>query len=236
MQTNWTNETVFAVLANPVSMFSQLSKETMVDLLSISKITPLKAGHTVATTNAVVDTFIIILDGMLRVHNYSAQGNEHIVSFLEPGNAFGFISCVDRQPNPHNVLVDTDSTVMAIPAHDLRKLVTSNAEFCTLVLNFFCTRLRLAFVEMDEYAIGTPRIRLTKRLIYLAQTMGLDEVAGGVSLKLTQDSLGAMIGLSRQGTNKLLNQFAEQGLISRDYGKIIIHDVAMLEHSLLNLN
>lgn len=227
-QSDWQESQALAVLQSPLSLFSELPETSLLALIRTGQIRELRKGYRVACTNTVVNKLHILLQGMFRVHNYSAAGNEHLISFLEPGNAFGFISCIDRQANPHEVVADSNCISLVIDATDLKKLIHQDSHICDAVLNFLCLRLRMTFLEMDAYAIGSPQQRLAKRLVYLAQSIGVPQPSQGIAISLTQDALGAMIGLSRQGTNKLLNRFADEGLIERDYGKIVILDVERL--------
>ena len=50
-----------------------------------------------------------------------------------------------------------------------------------------------------------------------------------LALRLPQEQLGAMLGVTRQSINKLLRGFEEAGMIAVDYNRITICDPAALD-------
>jgi len=64
----------------------------------------------------------------------------------------------------------------------------------------------------------------------LARLHGVAGAAGTeLGLRLPQEQLGAMLGVTRQSVNKLLRGFEEAGVIAVDYNRITIRDPAALD-------
>lgn len=69
-----------------------------------------------------------------------------------------------------------------------------------------------------------PRQRLASRLLTLVRSR-----LGPPELRLSQQALAEMVGLSRKTVNGLLIEFAREGLVDLDYGGLAVLDLRRLE-------
>src|SRR3546814_10327333 len=78
--------------------------------------------------------------------------------------------------------------------------------------------------------LGSLEQRMATTLAHLARIHGI-EVEGGieVGLRLPQEQLGAMLGVTRQSVNRVLRDMARAGVIDIDYNRITIRDAAALD-------
>ena len=75
--------------------------------------------------------------------------------------------------------------------------------------------------------VGPQRIAAT--LASLGRLHGVREEEGStLRLRLSQDDLGAMLGVSRQSVSKELRVLEKAGVVGADYSRITIHDVNAL--------
>jgi CRP/FNR family transcriptional regulator len=67
--------------------------------------------------------------------------------------------------------------------------------------------------------------RVAGRILDATRSSGTESEAGSrLSLRLPQTDMAHMVGASRQSVNKVLQNFQTQGLITIEYGKILVHD------------
>jgi CRP/FNR family transcriptional regulator, cyclic AMP receptor protein len=62
----------------------------------------------------------------------------------------------------------------------------------------------------------------------LASWSGKEDDGAGISLKVSQNDLAAMVSVSRQTINRELARLTRQGVISVEYGRLTILDPASL--------
>lgn len=227
--TDWTREAVRALILDRSPALALLAPETVEALLAAGRVVSYPAGTQIATREKRRSEVSIILSGTLRTYSISPDGREYRISIQEAGEVHGVLSCLDGAESPHDAVADTALAVLQIRGPDLRAMMERHADLREAILRILCARLRQSFAMLDNFAIGSPRLRLANRLVELAATHGR-AVAGGtlLDLALTQDSLGAMIGLSRQRTNLHLKAFEREGLIFTDAGRIVIPDLDAL--------
>ena len=72
--------------------------------------------------------------------------------------------------------------------------------------------------------------RLAKRLLALVSQYGKPTPEGlTIDIKLSQENLGQMLGVSRESVNKGIRALESQGVIVQEHGFISIRDIASLE-------
>jgi CRP-like cAMP-binding protein len=82
---------------------------------------------------------------------------------------------------------------------------------------------------MEEQAFDPLRTRLIRALLVLVETYGIPQDRGTViQLRLAQDHLGDLLGVSRQSINKLIKQLEGEQLIEMHYGRVIVRDLEAL--------
>jgi CRP-like cAMP-binding protein len=68
-----------------------------------------------------------------------------------------------------------------------------------------------------------PRLRFLKTLIQLSQKFGRPAETGRrIDIRFTHRELAEMVGMTRVSITRLINEFEQQGLISRTGGHIIV--------------
>src|SRR3546814_8820111 len=85
---------------------------------------------------------------------------------------------------------------------------------------------------LHDQTLGSLEQRMATTLAHLARIHGI-EVEGGieVGLRLPQEQLGAMLGVTRQSVNRVLRDMARAGVIDIDYNRITIRDARSAAHT-----
>jgi CRP-like cAMP-binding protein len=111
---------------------------------------------------------------------------------------------------------------MSIPAavfHDLRE---RNPGLEQLVSSLLARRVNELSLQLREAMYDPLERRVVRRLARLAATYGVDD--GPVTIPLTQDELGQLVGGTRPSVNQALQPLVEAGLLRLARGRIIIPD------------
>ena len=74
------------------------------------------------------------------------------------------------------------------------------------------------------------RSRLARRLLNLAKNYGLSSEQGiSLRIRLSQDELGRMLGVTRESISKEMGVLQRQGIVSIKHASITVHDIGKLE-------
>ncbi|MBB2485511.1 Crp/Fnr family transcriptional regulator [Mitsuaria sp. WAJ17] len=166
-----------------------------------------------------------VLSGALEVGRLQPDGTQSLLAWLEGGHWFGEISLLDGQPRTHDVRSDGPSRLWLVPEAALVGWLEQHPRHWRSIARLACAKLRQSFEVLEDIARLPLEARLAKRLLQVAQGYGEQDLtpAEGTSprrLRLPQEQLALMMGVSRQTVNKALKSLEAQGAIALRYGGI----------------
>ena len=197
-------------------------------LLGLGRAGQLAAGERLFTRGASAEGLCCVTAGALRVGALQPDGSESLLGYVEPYQWFGEISLLDGLPRTHDAVADVDTTVWQVPQPELRVWLDANPAHWRDVARLVCTKLRLAFTMLEDIAHLPLEQRLAKRLWLVAHGNGTRPDAPRRQLRLPQEQLALMLGVSRQSANKALRALEDKGVLKLRYGAIELIDVAVL--------
>jgi CRP-like cAMP-binding protein len=145
---------------------------------------------------------------------------------VPPGAWFGEGTLIKREPYRYNIEALRRSTVAGLPIDDFHALLDRSIPFNRYLMNQLNERLGhfIAAREIDRQ--DDPDSRVAGSLAQLFNPVLYPGVGG--LLRITQQELGYLVGLSRQRVNQALNTLAAQGLIGIEYGGVRVRDLEAL--------
>jgi CRP/FNR family cyclic AMP-dependent transcriptional regulator len=170
-----------------------------------------------------------IVTGAIKLCSYSSEGNELIAVELQEGDCFGEMGVIDGLPRISNAVAAKDSVIRVWTRADFNSFNQQFPTFNTAVMQMLARRARLAYCVWLETSGLSLRERVGIALCRLAHMSPSDPTE--TDIPISQESLGNMLGASRQSVNKELQQLASAQLISLRYGKIRITDLERLTNS-----
>lgn len=176
---------------------------------------------------ADADGLCCVTAGGLRIGALQVDGSESLLAYVEPYQWFGEISMIDGAPRTHDAVADGDTTVLVVPRKALHDWLREHPVYWRDLARLACAKLRTSFEVLEDIAHLPLEARLAKRLWLLAHGWGARGEARRV-IRLPQEQLALMLGVSRQSANKALRGLEAQGLVVLRYGEIELLDLAAL--------
>jgi len=211
------------LLRNP--WFGKLPTGLRDDILARSVVRRFKAHSLVYATGSPSSGLYCVLSGEVRLEHHAASGKYAFYHAMPPGEFFGMLSELDGTPRFSDARAATDSAVLLLPHAELQQLYRRSAEARDAFVAFLCLNLHDTLRMLVEQHSAPPRTQIAHVLVTL---FSHEAEPRGSSPKLTQETLAALAGVSRQTTNKVLREFRERGLVSTQYGKVAPVDLAAL--------
>lgn len=201
---------------------NQLPTKAAHELIKLGKVRRLQKNQQVQAKGDTTSTLFCVLIGEVRVSASTYNGGEIILTRMLPGQWFGEIALLDGGPRTHDVFTMCDTQLIALPGKQVMELCQREPQVYQALVKLLCEHCRKAFGAMDELLAYTPEQRLAMRLLQrLSET-------NNSQIKINQQEMGALVGISRQSTNKILKTWQEKGWIERIYGGIsIVNDNAL---------
>ena len=170
-----------------------------------------------------------VVEGLLKMSTDSASGRSITFTGVPPGGWFGEGTVIKRESYRYNIMALRRSVVAGLPIDTFHWLIDNSIGFNRFVMNQLNERLA-QFIEAREIDRSTdPDVRVARNLATLFNPTLYPGV--GEMLRITQQELAYLVGLSRQRVNVALNTLQEQGLIRIEYGGMRVLDLAALRAS-----
>lgn len=164
-----------------------------------------------------------LIDGLLKMSNDNSSGAQVTFTGVPPGAWFGEGTLLKRESYRYNIEALRRSTVAGLPVETFHLLLGRSIGFNRFVLNQLNERLGQFIAAREIDRLTDPDSRVARSLAALFHPVlypGVGEV-----LRITQQELAFLVGLSRQRVNEALRTLQEQGLIRIEYGGVRVLDL-----------
>jgi CRP-like cAMP-binding protein len=170
-----------------------------------------------------------VVEGLLKMSTDSASGRSITFTGVPPGGWFGEGTAIKRETYRYNIMALRRSVVAGVPIDTFHWLLDNSIGFNRFVMNQLNERLA-QFIEAREIdRSNDPDVRVARNLAALFNPTLFPGV--GEILRITQQELAYLVGLSRQRVNVALNRLEEQGAIRIEYGGMRVLNLAALRAS-----
>ena len=163
-----------------------------------------------------------VLDGLLKMSNDTAMGIPITFTGLPPGGWFGEGTVLKREAYRYNIQALRKSVVAGLSVETFHWLLERSIPFNRFITQQLNERLGqfIGAREIDRMSDADGRVaRSLAALFHPVLYPGV----GGL-LRITQQELGYLVGLSRQRVNEALRALQEGGLIAVEYGGVRVLD------------
>jgi len=175
------------------------------------------------------EALFIVESGSVRIHVTGAQGTDLTLAVMNPNDFFGDMSLLDGKPRSASASAVTDCALIVLERDHFTELVRKRPDAALAVLARVTQRLRGSDQMASDLAFLDAGGRLARRLLEIAEQSGVTREDGVLlNVRITQEELANMIGVTRESVNRNLSEFRRLGLIRNEGRKIIIRDPAGL--------
>jgi CRP/FNR family transcriptional regulator, cyclic AMP receptor protein len=182
-------------------------------------------GQVVFLHGDPVRELVVVLEGRLELSMVGADGRKMATPPAPPGEAIALIPLLDGGGALYNVRASARSVLLRIPKDALLAAMQADVLLLQAVLGVLVVRARRANEWRIHAALHGLRARLARQLIFLAQAAsGRAELRLPVDLRLTQDDIAAILGVTRQTVNAEIRAMEAQGLLALGYGRVRLLD------------
>jgi len=167
----------------------------------------------------------ILRKGLMMSYVLLADGSRQILRFLFPGDMLGVSSAVYQEAS-ETLAALSDCVVSPFDRAALSGIMRDHPRLSALIL-VYCQIERVALTDRLA-ALGrtSAKVRVAALLLELRNRLRATDtsIANVFALGLTQEEIGDATGLTAVHVNRMLRQIEEDGLISREAGRVTLID------------
>ena len=190
-----------------------------------------EAGDYICRFGRPVTYWFGLVDGLLKMSNDDSQGPVITFTGVAPGGWFGEGTVLKHEQYRYNILALRKSRVAGLPVDTFDWLLDHSIGFNRFVMHQLNERLGQFIAAREIDRLNDPDLRVARNLASLFHPL-LSPNVGGV-LRITQQELAYLVGLSRQRVNEALTTLAAKGWIRVDYGGLRVLDLTALRSGTL---
>ena len=173
-----------------------------------------------------------VVQGLLKMSSDNAEGMTITFTGVPPGGWFGEGTAMKREPYRYNIQALRKSVVAGLPVDTFHWLLDHSIGFNRFVMNQLNERLGQFIAAREIDRMNNPDVRVARSLAALFNPTLYPGV--GEILRITQQELAYLVGLSRQRVNEALAELEAQRTIRVEYGGLRVLDLAALRTSVFS--
>ena len=193
-------------------------------------VTQANPGEYVCMIGRQVTYWFGLIDGLLKMSSENAQGVSMTFAGLPPGGWFGEGTAIKRESYRYNVQALRKSVVAGLHIDTFHWLLDNSLGFNRYIMSQLNERLGQFIGAREIDRLSSPDLRVARSLAALFNPALYPYPGGNQVLRITQQELAYLVGLSRQRVNEALATLEADGAIQVEYGGLRVVDLEALRN------
>jgi CRP-like cAMP-binding protein len=210
------------------SLFGRWPEHCINALASHGRLERYEGGAQVLAHEPQRREIFIVVAGCIEVSHSSDDGKKFVLGLVGPGEPIALVRLLPQAPMHYGYYAHGSTELVHLPSDALRAVLDSEPilwrDIALLTLGRFAWNTWL----LRDQMLASQARRVAAALLSLARLQGVQSEDGS-SLRLSQDELGALLGVTRQSVHKELRALEAAGLVRVDYNRISLLDTTALQ-------
>ncbi len=211
-----------------VDIFADLDDAEMAAIAAAAPMRQYSPGELLHAPPQKMETLFILKEGRVRIFRVSSDGRALTTAILTPGTIFGEMMLLGQQMYDNFAEALEAVTVCVMSRADVQRFLLSDARIAARISEMLGSRVLQLERRLSDSVFKSVPQRIASTLCLLAEQEQRRPLSKGIQVALTHEQVAALAGTSRETTTKVLNEYAEHGLLRLGRGKLTILDVRKL--------
>jgi CRP-like cAMP-binding protein len=209
--------------------FQQLPEPLQAEFVRRSSVRSYRRGASITRAGHTLDGLYGVVEGRIRVTRPVGDEGEDLIHVGEPGFWIGEYSLLTGDVAMVGTVAATQVRMVVLPRHEFERLVEQEPRWYPPFARLAIERYALMVRQLSDTRSLAPADRLRGRLADLVELRRAERAGSGpVVLRLSQEELARIVGVSRQTLNVLLAGLRDEGLVEVGFRSLRIPDPARL--------
>ena len=204
------------------TLFGQLPEDARVRLLDNAPLRLFAHGQIIQQRGERPNGFWVIESGSVKIGQFRLNGEFRTLALLGDGDSYGELAVLAGSDRAVESVADGAVSLRWIETRAFERAIDGNSAAMRQLIGALALELQEVLSLAASLGQGNSIARIASTLANLAR-----DGAAGTMLKLGQQELGELTGLTRVTINKCLADLERQGAIRRHYARI---EICNLDH------
>lgn len=191
------------------SFFENFQEKEFEEFASLGNVRNFEKNQFIFEKDMKSDAMYLLVDGLVKIVSFSEDGKEALLNRVYPGEILGEIGIMDGGTRTAAAYCAEPSTLIAVPRQEFFRFLEENPRFYKTVISQLCNYLRWSTEVIEDVLFSSRYQKLARKLLHIKSKQD----NGGNTIKVSQEELGNMLGLSREIINKSLQDLQNKNLI-----------------------
>ncbi len=214
-------------LARSASWAKNLTSSQVDEVLATLKIKDFASNKVIVGKGEPVDSWLGVLQGLVKINSVSPEGKTVTFTGVPPGGWLGEGSLLKNEPRKYDVVSIRPSRIAFMPKRVFLKLLDTSIGFNQFLLLQLNERLGQMIGMVEHYRLLGPDARVARCIASLYNPLLYPDTSH--ELRISQEELGYLCGISRQRVNQALTVLEKAVLVKRRYGGLQVLNLPGLQ-------
>jgi CRP/FNR family transcriptional regulator, cyclic AMP receptor protein len=216
-------------LLRSIPLFEGLSEQELTQVGSLAQVRTYAARTVVVTQGEQALALFVIVRGRLKVASSGPDGRDTVLGIMGEREVFGEVALIDGGARSATCTAVEPCDLLVIERSLFLNLLETSPGISIKLLYVLAQRLRRLSQRSEDAAFLDVPSRLARSLLDLATRFGESgrppSTGIRLTIKLSQQELGDLVGATRESVNKHLNDWTRQGILELQGGRMVINDI-----------
>jgi CRP-like cAMP-binding protein len=220
---------VHSSLLKQFTLLKNLPAEVLEPLALAANLRTFAKREVLTEKNSPSQYFSFLLEGRLQATDFTLDGKEVCLYFVDEGRYFGEIALLDGGLQPEIMIAYKKSQVVSIPAHLVRPLIVSEPLMTETIMLGLTEKIRHQSEQRQILSINNPLQRVCAQLLLLlaqaksSNTPKMEGLTQVLAQAPTHQELSMMVNLSRETVTRVFQVLQSQGALDRASDQLLIN-------------
>lgn len=196
------------------SILQPLSEEALEVLATQSTLQKFARRGVVINAGQQEDHLCFLFEGRLQGVDFTLDGREVGLYFVEPGDFCGELGLFDREGQPESVIALTRSTAIFIPSNGVRAVLEQSYPLVEKMYTRMASRVRQLSAQRALLGLSSTTSRVCGQLWMLLERQ--QDNQDTILNPPTHQEIGIMLNLSRETVTRVFQTLQTKKIVKRD--------------------
>jgi CRP-like cAMP-binding protein len=208
-----------------LDLFKPMTGPEMEAILRQARILRVRQGQAVFRQGDTAHHFYLLLEGRLKVLQVTEDGHQIVVRIVNRGELFGIAKALRRPDYPGTATAAVDSTALAWSSSSWEDMTARHPALTMNALHMVARHMQELHSRIREFSTEDVESRLAHALVRLTMQAGRHTADGIIfDFPVTRQDIAEMIGTTVPTVSRMLNGWAERGLVDIGRLRIVVRE------------
>ena len=212
-----------------IALLADLSEDALRVLEGQCEWQAVKAGEEVISRDSSSRDVIFVVQGDVRVLNYSLSGREVAYAKLDAGGFFGELAAIDGLPRSAQVITQSDAILARLAPDAFKQLIGTHPSVASGVMQKLAQIIRNCDDRIMDLAVLSAFQRVYIELLRIKKPDPVTQGKWMIYPMPTQADIASHASTTRETVARVLGQLSKGGIVERKGKTLYIRDLEKLE-------